>query len=370
MILCAIFIIYGGAYIHQRTHAPLHIDKEVAMRAISLFMESSKNTINPLISFAGGEPFLEYSLIKDAIDFVRNHFDKNVRFFANTNGTLLSEIQLDYLTENNVDLRFSIDGPKDIHDRHRRTRTNAPTYDKVVKCIKYLYREHREYFNKHVSFSVVLSEPSRIDEVFQFFSRNMFKDAEKIFSPVNPYNRKAPYYVHPHLNTNKKVRELYDQYIQLWVSEDNPAKSLFHFSFGKLLLKIHNRSLTKIGDTYSPGDCCIPAVHRLICKVDGKLGFCDKQAFLFDIGDVWNWIDIKKIESIIREYCSISKMLCKDCWAMRFCRSCFSFATDRKNLSIDKLRKVCPSNKISVETALKMYCEIMERNPQAFKRFK
>ncbi|UCH71443.1 MAG: hypothetical protein JSW62_03320, partial [Thermoplasmatales archaeon] len=183
---------------------------------------------------------------------------------------------------------------------------------------------------------------------------------------VKPDYRMKSYYSDYSQGFPLMLKQLYSEYIDLWISNDNPAKNLLNFPFGNLLLRIHNRNINETNEVYSLSDCCIPVIHRLICKVNGELGFCDKDAFEWNIGNVYDGLDLENIKDIINKFNTICSSLCVNCWAIRFCRCCFSFASTGSKLSVEKMREFCIRNKKSVEIALQMYVEIMEKNPKAF----
>lgn len=86
----------------------------------------------------GGEPLLNMKLIKNIVEFCNN---SSVNFNINliTNGILLSDNVIKYLKNNNVKISISIDGPKNVTNKHRKYRgTDIGVYDDVIKSIKLL----------------------------------------------------------------------------------------------------------------------------------------------------------------------------------------------------------------------------------------
>lgn len=70
------------------------------------------------IEFAGGEPLVEFDLLKRTVDYIRaRRLDLEVSIA--TNGTLLTRERADYLVRSGVDIRISLDGLKDVNDRNR-----------------------------------------------------------------------------------------------------------------------------------------------------------------------------------------------------------------------------------------------------------
>lgn len=85
------YCVYGGNY-KQRLHSNLQMSEEMAFKAIDFFLEHSKNTPSLIVGFYGGEPLLEYDLIKKCTKYIKNMAKgKDVRFSMTTNGTLFNE---------------------------------------------------------------------------------------------------------------------------------------------------------------------------------------------------------------------------------------------------------------------------------------
>ncbi len=64
------YCVYGGNY-SQRQHSNLNMDKITAFKAIDFFVEHSRNTPVLTIGFYGGEPLLEFNLIKECVEYAK-----------------------------------------------------------------------------------------------------------------------------------------------------------------------------------------------------------------------------------------------------------------------------------------------------------
>ena len=96
----------------------------------------------------GGEPLvLGLDFYRKAMDLERKYADgKTVFNTLQTNGTLLTPEWADFLRENHFLVGISIDGPRDIHDKYRKDKGGAGTFDKVLRGIQ-LLRAHGVEFN-------------------------------------------------------------------------------------------------------------------------------------------------------------------------------------------------------------------------------
>lgn len=98
---------------------------KISFEKVKSFLDKYLNLSNIKlfnIEFFGGEPFLEFDLLKSIYEYViKNYSNKNICFYATTNGTLVHENIQKWIIEHsyNFKLGFSFDGPKEIQDKNR-----------------------------------------------------------------------------------------------------------------------------------------------------------------------------------------------------------------------------------------------------------
>ena len=101
------YCIYSGRF-RTRTHSREYMTEEVALRAVDYFFQRSWNTERVTIGFYGGEPLLNYRLIKQIISYVESHYaEKRTVFSMTTNLTKLSEAVARYVIDHEVRLHVS-----------------------------------------------------------------------------------------------------------------------------------------------------------------------------------------------------------------------------------------------------------------------
>jgi len=104
----------------------------------------------PSVSFAwqGGEPtLLGVSFFRKAVALQRRYAaGKQIHNAFQTNGVLLDDAWGEFLAENEFLVGVSIDGPRELHDRHRISKGGQPTFDRVMRGIETL-KKHRAQFN-------------------------------------------------------------------------------------------------------------------------------------------------------------------------------------------------------------------------------
>ena len=94
------------------------------------------------IQFFGGEPLLRFNLIKELVSRICEYCDINnyskPTFGITTNGLLLDDDKINFLTENNVYITISIDG-KEKNNNCRLDKNGNPTYNKLVKIVSHIH---------------------------------------------------------------------------------------------------------------------------------------------------------------------------------------------------------------------------------------
>ncbi|MBN1672740.1 MAG: radical SAM protein [Kiritimatiellae bacterium] len=107
----------------------------VARQAVDFLFTHSRGQAPVRILFFGGEPMLEFDLIRQIAVYAgaqaRERGGK-VEFNMTTNGTLLDEARAAFLAEQGVSVLLSIDGDRSTHDRHRKTADGTSSYERVV----------------------------------------------------------------------------------------------------------------------------------------------------------------------------------------------------------------------------------------------
>jgi len=128
------YCIYGGNYKGERNHKPITMSKDIAQKSIDYFLEHSKNK-RPLraVSFYEGEPLMNFKIIENAVERCKKE-DRTI-ISISTNGLLLQKYA-DYIREENINVAISLDGPKEIHDKNRKSSNSKPTFDIIMKGVE------------------------------------------------------------------------------------------------------------------------------------------------------------------------------------------------------------------------------------------
>ena len=114
---------------------------EVGKKAIDYLMANSGNRRNLEIDFFGGEPLMNFDVVKELVAYgreVEKQYNKNIRFTITTNGILLDDDKIDYINEHMHNVVLSLDGRKEVNDNMRPTVNDKGSYDVIMPKYKKL----------------------------------------------------------------------------------------------------------------------------------------------------------------------------------------------------------------------------------------
>ena len=159
---------YSGIY-KNRVHNNSNMDWETAKKAIDFFLSHSRDSKEIALGFYGGEPLLQFPLIKRCVAYIEKQVEgKNIRYAITTNGTLLTDEVIEFLEEHNVLLSLSLDGSKEEHDKHRKFQSGKGSFDLIMDRLRHLKERFPEYY-KDITFMPVISADVDLKRVLHFF---------------------------------------------------------------------------------------------------------------------------------------------------------------------------------------------------------
>lgn len=124
---------------------------EVAKQAIDFLVENSGSRKNLEVDFFGGEPLMNFEVVKEITAYCRSiekEKGKNFRFTLTTNGVLLDDEVIDFANKECHNVVLSLDGRKEVHDRLRKTVNGQGSYDVIVPKFQHFVerRGNRGYY--------------------------------------------------------------------------------------------------------------------------------------------------------------------------------------------------------------------------------
>ena len=282
---------------------------EVGKKALDFLIANSGNRVNLEVDFFGGEPLMNFQVVKDLVAYGRSkekEFNKKFRFTLTTNGMLLTDEVMEFVNKEMANVVLSIDGRKEVHDFMRPTRNGKGSYDLIIDKFKKM-AEMRHQTNYYVRGTFT---HYNLD-----FSKDVLHLADMGFKQISAEPVVAPD------DMDYAIRE--EDLPQLFEEYDNLAKEMvkrekegngfnfFHFMIdltgGPCLYKrlsgcgsgTEYLAVTPWGDLYP--------CHQFVGMEQFKLGNVDTGIEKTDIVDEFKLCNV------------YAKDKCKDCFARFYC---------------------------------------------------
>ena len=124
---------------------------EVGKKALDFLVANSGSRVNLEVDFFGGEPLMNWQVVKDLVAYGRSleePYNKKFRFTLTTNGVLLNDEVLEFANKEMANIVLSIDGRKEVHDKMRPFRGGQGSYDMIVPKFQKVAesREQTDYY--------------------------------------------------------------------------------------------------------------------------------------------------------------------------------------------------------------------------------
>ena len=282
---------------------------EVGKQAIDFLVKNSGRRKNLEVDFFGGEPLVNFDVVKQIVKYARSiekENNKHFRFTLTTNGVLLDEDVIDFLNKEMNNVVLSLDGRKEIHDRLRKNINGDGSYDIIVPKFKKFVekRGNKEYYMRGTF------TRNNLD-----FTNDIFHMADLGFSELSM----EPVVSKP--DTDYALREedldkIYEQYEILAKEMIKRKKQGNPFTFYHYMIDL------------SGGPCiykritgCGSGTEYLAVTPSGDFYPChqfvgDKK---FLMGNVKDGITNTKLRDEFKMCNAYSRKECKDCWAKLYC---------------------------------------------------
>jgi len=331
------------------------------------------------ISFYGGEPLLNFPLIKRCTEYALEKAKIKIDFFMTTNGYLLKGETADFLADHDFAVCVSLDGPASIHDRHRRTRDDLPTHAVVLDNFRTWIRKYPRAKPYYISATVARDTDPR--DVYEYFSRASWIPPDtrimvNLASPPYPDYYKSD----PGEQRSRGLREAYQKYKEdlmrgrvgagyedvemrlRRVKAEGPFPRLHRDRWKVAQARRHSASC-------SPGMPCVSGALKTFVNVTGDYYACQKvpQTEACRIGSVATGIDEEKVYRLLKEFVEATAESCERCWCLPICiMGCHGTVRDKDGYTLAARRQECERIQKLMHRHIVDYCSVLEQNPHAF----
>lgn len=322
----------------------LLMDFETGAKALDFLIENSGNRRNLEVDFFGGEPLLNFTVVKELVKYGREkalEWHKNIRFTITTNGTLLNEENMDYINNNMDNIVLSIDGSKETNDRMRYTINNKGTYDLILPKIKRMVekRGDKAYYLR-----------GTFTKFNKDFSKDVLHLAEQGFRNLSVEPVVAPKEEKYALSLEDlpEINEQYDLLEKAYFDKQgsNEAFEFFHFKMN--LQKNPCQEKRALG--------CGAGVEYISITPEGEVYPCHQFAGIpeFKMGNIWDSKKLDEKTALLFKNASVdNKPLCKSCWAKYYCSGgCHANAYNENNDLLTPYELGCEMEKKRIQNSI------------------
>ena len=302
---CSYCFASQGKYHGERALMPL----EVSKRAIDFLIENSGTRRNLEVDFFGGEPLMNWDVVKETVAYARSvekAHGKNFRFTLTTNGVLIDDEVIDFCNREMSNVVLSLDGRKEIHDATRVDLAGHGSYDKIVPKFQKLVAA-RGGKNYYMRGTFTHRNPDFTKDVLHMADLGF---TELSMEPVVA----AP--DDPMALTPADIEVVKEQYEILATEMLRREKEGKGFTFYHYMI-----DLTAGPCIYKRISGCGSGTEYMAVTPWGDLYPCHQFVgeSNYKLGDIWHGVTNEALREEFRSCNAYARPECADCWAKLYC---------------------------------------------------
>lgn len=282
---------------------------EVGKQALDFLVENSGTRRNLEVDFFGGEPLMNFQVVKDLVAYARSiekEKKKNFRFTLTTNGMLIDDDVIDFANREMSNVVLSLDGRKEVHDRYRVDYAGNGSWEKIVPKFQKLV-EARGGKNYYMRGTFTHANPDFLKDIQQMLDLGF---NELSMEPVvsSPDDASA-------LTEEDKaiVMDQYEKLAELMIQREKEGRP---FTFYHYMIDLEGGPCI-----YKRISGCGSGTEYMAVTPWGDLYPCHQ--FVGDekykLGNIWDGVDNTAIQDEFASCNVYAREECRDCWARLYC---------------------------------------------------
>ena len=329
---------------------------EVGKKALDFLIASSGNRRNLEVDFFGGEPLMNWQVVKDLVAYGRQQeklHDKHFRFTVTTNGVLLNDEIQEFINQEMDNVVLSLDGRREVNDAMRPFRNGKGSYDLIVPKFQKL-ADSRNQERYYVRGTFTRNNLDFSNDVLHFADLG-FKQMS--IEPVvgDEYD---PYAIRE--EDIPKICEEYDRLAKLMIEREREGKgfNFFHFMIDLEGGPCVSKRLSGCGSgteylAVTPWGDLYPC-HQFVGREEFLMGNVDEGVTHPEIADEFRG-------------CSVySKEKCRSCFAKFYCSGgCMANAYNFHGTIHEAYDIGCEMQRKRVECAIMMKAALADASDEA-----
>ena len=282
---------------------------ETGKQSLDFLMDHSGTRRNLEVDFFGGEPLMNWDVVKQLVAYARSvegERGKNFRFTLTTNGMLLDDDVMDFANREMSNVVLSLDGRRETHDRLRKDYAGNGSYDRIVPKFQELVRR-RGGRNYYIRGTFTHANPD--------FTKDLFHMADLGFDQLSMEPVVcAP--GDPAALTAEDLETVQAQYELLAVEMLRREREGCPLTFYHYML-----DLTGGPCVYKRVSGCGAGTEYMAVTPWGDLYPCHQFVgeSAYRLGDVWHGVTNTALREEFRRCNAYARPECRDCWAKLYC---------------------------------------------------
>ena len=282
---------------------------EVGKRALDFLIENSGTRRNLEVDFFGGEPLMNFDVVKKLVEYARSiekEKGKNFRFTLTTNGVLVDDDVIDFANKEMSNVVLSLDGRKEVHDRYRVDYQGRGSYDTIVPKFQKFVKA-RGGKNYYMRGTFTHANPDFLEDIKTMLNLGF---TELSMEPVVAAEGDEAALTE---EDKPVVMKQYEKLAELMHKRDKEGKP---FTFYHYMIDLAGGPCI-----YKRISGCGSGTEYMAVTPWGDLYPCHQFVGdeKFKLGDIWHGVENKEIQNEFASCNVYARSECRDCWARLYC---------------------------------------------------
>ena len=285
------------------------MSEEVGKRALDFLIENSGTRHNLEVDFFGGEPLMNFDVVKNLVAYAREkekECGKNFRFTLTTNGVLIDDDVIDFANREMSNVVLSLDGRKEIHDKFRVDYAGKGSFDKIVPKFQKLVKARggKDYYMRG---TFTHANPDFVEDIRTMLDLgfNELSMEPVVCAPDDPSAL-----------TDADLEVVMAQYEKLAELMLERRKAGNPFTFYHYMIDLSGGPCI-----YKRVSGCGSGTEYMAVTPWGDLYPCHQFVGdeKFKLGDIYNGVTNVDLQNQFKKCNVYAHPECKDCWAKLYC---------------------------------------------------
>ncbi len=282
---------------------------EVGKRALDFLVENSGTRHNLEVDFFGGEPLMNFDVVKRLVEYARsieNEKGKHFRFTLTTNGMLIDDDVIDFANREMDNVVLSLDGRREVNDRFRKTAGGQGSFDVIVpKFQKFVKARGDKSYYMRGTFTHFNPDFTKDIQTMLDLGFNELSMEPVVCPPADAYALTE--------EDKQTVLKEYEKLADMMLEREKQGKP---FTFYHYMLDLEGGPCI-----YKRISGCGSGTEYLAVTPTGELYPCHQFVGNKDylMGDIWQGVTRTDTRDKFKRCNAYSRKECDDCWARLYC---------------------------------------------------